>query len=50
MYNQSKTSQNGNSYVQHFQEAQMNLIALIKEERLLKRIRKSKQKMVRTYD
>lgn len=50
MHNQSKTSHTGNSYIYHFQEAQMNLIALIKEERLQKRIRRSKQKMVRTYD
>lgn len=50
MQNQPKTTHTGNSYIYHFQEAQMNLIALIHEERLQRRIRKSKQKMNRTYD
>lgn len=38
-----------NSYLYHFQEAQQNLSELIREERLLKRIRKSREK-VKTDD
>lgn len=35
----------GNSYLQHFQVAQLNLAKLIEEERLLKRIKRNKKKI-----
>lgn len=50
MHQQSNFTHTDNSYVYYFQQAQTNLVALIKEERLQKRIRKSKQKTGRTYD
>lgn len=44
MNQQNNTIQMTNSYLFHFQEAQNNLRTLIREERLQKRIRKSKEK------
>lgn len=38
------------AYLRHFQKAQKNYIDLIKEERLQKRIRKSKQHAERADD
>lgn len=50
MNNQANSIKMIESYFNHFQKAQSNLVDLIKEERLQKRIRKSKQKTVRAYD
>jgi hypothetical protein len=38
------------TYVNKFQEAQRNLTILIQEERLQKRIEKSKKKQLRPYE
>jgi hypothetical protein len=44
MENMINLAQPANGYLQHFFVAQKNLNKVIKEERLLKRIRKSKQR------
>ena len=44
MENMINLTQSTNGYLQHFYVAQKNLNKVIKEERLLKRIRKSKQR------
>ena len=44
MENMINLTQPANGYLQHFYVAQKNLNKIIKEERLLKRIRKSKQR------
>ena len=48
--NQLNSNKPLNPYVYHFQLAQLNLTTLIQEERLQKRIRKSKQRLQRSYD
>ena len=49
MNNQANPVKMIESYLNHFQKAQTNYIDLIKEERLQKRIRRSKQKAIRGY-
>jgi hypothetical protein len=46
MENMINLTQPANGYLQHFYVAQKNLSKVIKEERLLKRIRKSKQRSI----
>jgi hypothetical protein len=50
MNNQTNSIKMIESYLNHFQKAQINLVNLIKEERLQKRIRRSKQRLIRGYD
>lgn len=50
MNNQANSIKMIEAYLNHFQKAQNNYIDLVKEERLQKRIRKSKQKSIRAYD
>jgi hypothetical protein len=50
MNNQAHSIKMVEAYLNQFQKAQKNYIDLIKEERLQKRIRKSKQHSERTDD
>ena len=48
MENRINLSPLPNSYLQHFSVAQLNLNSLIREERMLKRLQRSKQRIVKS--
>ncbi len=49
MENTINLQQRTNAYLRQFQLAQRNLNLLVKEERLLKRIQKSKRQVLKPY-